>query len=60
MRDSLALALVRAEFCRAYAESSQPKDKAGGDHAGAVVARLWRSLRRLRRPRVAPGSPPSD
>lgn len=59
MRDSLALALVRAEFCRAYAaERARSKDKASRAVARAAVARLWRSLRFGRRPRVGAASPP--
>jgi hypothetical protein len=59
MRDSLALALVRAEFCRAYAaERTRPKDKVRSVGARSVLARLMRSLRG-RRARAGTVSPPS-
>jgi len=53
MRDTLALALIRAEFCRAYAaERSRSKDKESTVGAGGLRARLGRSIRALRRPRL--------
>lgn len=62
MRDTLALALVRAEFCRAYAaERSRPKGRTGDTSdagASALMARVWRSLRALRR--ALSTHPPSD
>lgn len=59
MRDSLALALVRAEFCRAYAaERARPKDKTGNVRLPRLAVRLWRWLRRAHPARVS--TPPSD
>jgi hypothetical protein len=59
MRDTLALALLRAEFCRAYAaERARPKDKSGLPVAHAALSRLWRSLRAPRRGRAG-AAPPS-
>jgi hypothetical protein len=43
MRDSLALALVRAEFCRAYA--AQRAVKARKAVRRSILKRLLRSLR---------------
>ena len=59
MKDTLALALVRAESCRACAaERSRPKHNAGAGRASAVVTRVRRTVRALCRAlprRCAPG-----
>jgi len=48
MKDTLALALMRAEFCRACAsERLRPKHDANNARLRAVMARVWRRLRTL-------------
>jgi hypothetical protein len=48
MRDSLALALIRAEICRAYVVARRPPHASPAGAAGATaIARSLRSLRGL-------------
>jgi len=50
MRETLALALVRAEFCRACAAEQQHLEQRPSEtRLHAALARLWRLLRARRR-----------
>jgi hypothetical protein len=50
MRDSLALALIRAELCRVrLAEPNRPHEKDMRRRTGTWVGRAWRACRRIAR-----------